>query len=481
MTILSPRRFIAASSGSGSFPAGGVLTGGSFREDDVVDQADAANADRGGEDGWVEGRDLDVVDVDAVQQAPRLGGVAGGERARQLGCEEALLAREQSVSGREREAVLVAHGVDDAELELQVEVPDHPAHDLHLLRVLLPEVDRVRTDDVEELAADGGDGPEVPRPELALEGRAQLGDLDPGLEALGVHLLDRWREQEVDACVGEEAGVARLVTRVAGEVCGLAELSRVHEQAGDDEIAIITRGAQEREMASVERAHGRDEPDPRRAAGRLERPRASPRSCVASSRRTRLRQRPVERLELGRPLPDRGHVRVHRRPVAAGDRAGELEAVLDRARHQRHEPGRRRAGKLQQGGRGPLERDQVAAREHRSRVVEDAPFVGELERLQPEGSGEPEAALPRLLCLGGDGPEGAVELLRAAPLDERLQGVDGEAPLVWVERGERGRAADMADPGAGLDALRDLCNRAVRDAEDEQLGVVLEQAQATLA
>ena len=311
--------------------------------------------------------------------------------------------------------------------------------------------------------------------------RAQLGDLDPGLEALGVHLLDRGREQEVDACVGEEAGVARLVARVAGEVCGLAELSRVHEQAGDDEIALITRGAQEREMAPVERAHGRNEPDPRRAAGRLEgRAHLRDRAQRPHGER-RLRQRAVERLELGLPLPDRGQVRVHRRPVAAGDRAGELEAVLDRARHQRHEPGRRRAGKLEQGGRGLVERDQVAAREHRSRVVEDAPFVGELERLQPEGSGEPEAALPRLVCLGGDGPEGAVELLRAAPLDERLQGVDGEAPLVRVERGERRRAADMADPGAGLDALRDLCDRAVRDAEDEQLGVVLEQAQATLA
>ena len=97
----------------------------------------------------------------------------------------------------------------------------------------------------------------------------QLGDLDPGLVARRVHLLDRWREQEVDACVGEEAGVSCLVTRVTGEVCGLAELSRVHEQAGDDEIA-LTRGAQQREMALVERAHGRNEPDPRRAAGRLE-------------------------------------------------------------------------------------------------------------------------------------------------------------------------------------------------------------------
>ena len=100
------------------------------------------------------------------------------------GCAASLLGgREQSVARREREAVLVAHGGDDAELELEVEVADHPAHDLDLLRVLLAEVGRVRPDDVEELAADRGDGPEVPRPELALEHRAQLGHVDPGLEA----------------------------------------------------------------------------------------------------------------------------------------------------------------------------------------------------------------------------------------------------------------------------------------------------------
>ena len=57
----------------------------------------------GGEDGWVEGRDLDVVDVEAVQQAPRLGGVAGGERARQPGCEErAARARAERFGTRAR-------------------------------------------------------------------------------------------------------------------------------------------------------------------------------------------------------------------------------------------------------------------------------------------------------------------------------------------------------------------------------------------
>ena len=49
----------------------------------------------------------------------------------------------------------------DAQLELEVEVADHPADDLDLLRVLLAEVGASRADDVEELQADGRDGAEV--------------------------------------------------------------------------------------------------------------------------------------------------------------------------------------------------------------------------------------------------------------------------------------------------------------------------------
>src|SRR4249919_308867 len=55
-----------------------------------------------------------------------------------------------------------------------------------------------------------------------------------------------------------------------------------------------------------------------------------------------------------------------------------------------------------------------------------------------------------------------------------------EAPLVRVECGEPRRAADVADPGPGLDSLRHLGDRAVGHAEDDQLAALLEQPYAAL-
>ena len=76
MTIFSPRRFMAASSGRASFPLGGVLTclllcrasepGRPGTGCDVVDEPCLADAYGGGEDALaVEVGDLDVVDVEA--------------------------------------------------------------------------------------------------------------------------------------------------------------------------------------------------------------------------------------------------------------------------------------------------------------------------------------------------------------------------------------------------------------------------------
>ena len=136
-----------------------------------------------------------------------------------------------------------------------------PRDDLGLLRVLLAEVRAVGPDDGEELEADGRDAAEVPGPRLALEAARHLLDLDPGLEARRVHLLGRRHEDEIDAGLLERAQVARLVARVAVEILAGPELRRVHEDADDDDVALGPRGVDERQMARVQRAHRRDEPD----------------------------------------------------------------------------------------------------------------------------------------------------------------------------------------------------------------------------
>src|SRR5207244_4811753 len=106
----SPRARAARAFPARAWPAracaGGCSFGVSF-QDDVVDQAGAADADRGGEDARLEVGDLDVVDGDAVEELAGALRVSGrelaGERHRAL----PLLRREEPVPRRAREPVLL--------------------------------------------------------------------------------------------------------------------------------------------------------------------------------------------------------------------------------------------------------------------------------------------------------------------------------------------------------------------------------------
>ena len=130
----------------------------SFQED-VVDQTGGADADRGGEDAALVER-VDVVDLDPGRggEAARAPRRESASRARAGGRARAARssAREVGVARGEREAVRVADGREDAQLEVavEVEVAQHAAQDGDLLRVLLAEVGGLRADDVEELQAD---------------------------------------------------------------------------------------------------------------------------------------------------------------------------------------------------------------------------------------------------------------------------------------------------------------------------------------
>src|ERR1044072_3113317 len=99
----SPRRFISWSSGSGSFPGAGV-PGAGFRGRVVMGVLLPS--------AW------------CCLSSPGGGGV-GRERARDRSGELAFGLREAAVSRREREPVVVAHRVDDADLEIHVQVAYH--------------------------------------------------------------------------------------------------------------------------------------------------------------------------------------------------------------------------------------------------------------------------------------------------------------------------------------------------------------------
>ena len=66
---------------------------------------------------------------------------------------------------------------------------------------------------------------------------------------------------------------------------------------------------------------------------------------------------------------------------------------------------------------------------------------------------------------------GAVELLGAARLRERLQRVHREPARVGLERGEPRRTAHMGDPGAGRDGRGDLRDRTVGHAQQDEIGL----------
>ena len=172
---------------------------------------------------------------------------------------------------------------------------------------------------------------------------------------------------------------------------------------------------------------------------------------------------------------------LHRIPVAPGDGAGQLEAVVDRAAHEGQEPLWGGAGVLEQARGGPVESDQVVSGHHGARVVEGSLAVGERERMQAQRPRQPKAPGSCLLGLGADSGVGSVELLRAPPLDQRLQGVHAEAPPVGIEGRKRRCPAHVGDPGAGGYRGRYLGDGSVGHAQKHEVAVVLAHRQPPLA
>jgi hypothetical protein len=109
----------------------------------------------------------------------------------------------------------------------------------------------------------------VARPCRSLESLCELLHVDPRLEAGGIHFLSRRLKDEIDACVLGDANVTLLVPGILFEVLCRPELSRVHEDADDDDVAFLPRRVEQGEVPAVQRTHRRHEPD-LLAAGVLE-------------------------------------------------------------------------------------------------------------------------------------------------------------------------------------------------------------------
>ena len=193
--------------------------------------------------------------------------LGSAQRARQRKGTLALLGAQVGVARAHRQAVRLADGRSDLDPHGEVQVVGELADDERLLGVFLAEVRDVRPGHVEEFGHDGGDPLEVTGAGGAVEWAGQPADLDARIEALGIDLLDRRREQDVDALALGQPGVVLFVARVRVEVFGRAELCRVDEQRHDDGCALLACGAHQRQMALVEPAHRGHQADGARRDG----------------------------------------------------------------------------------------------------------------------------------------------------------------------------------------------------------------------
>ena len=148
-----------------------------------------------------------------------------------------------------------------------------------------------------------------------------------------------------------------------------------------------------------------------------------------------------------------------------------LEPVLDRPSHQGLERLRRGARGIHELAGDIVQRDEKCRDEARGRVVERAHLVVELEGLEPERSGELGAGGERLGALPGHRRPRAVELLGPRSSVKVCSGWRLKRRSCGAECLEPAGAARVRDPGARRDRRGDLRDRAVGDAEEDELGV----------
>jgi hypothetical protein len=175
-----------------------------------------------------------------------------------------LRRRQVLIAGAHREPVGIAYRGRADDFHRHAQVRDHAADDGQLLKVLLAEHRDVRLHDVEQLRHHGADALEKPRAKFALQDARQSRHLDArgALGAVGIDLAHFGAEHEVAAGSGQHAGVLERRARIVREVLVRPELHRIHENAGDEALAVAACRIDETHVSGVQVAHGRDEGHP---------------------------------------------------------------------------------------------------------------------------------------------------------------------------------------------------------------------------
>jgi pimeloyl-ACP methyl ester carboxylesterase len=164
-------------------------------------------------------------------------------------------------------------------------------------------------------------------------------------------------------------------------------------------------------------------------------------------------------------------MRLHRLPVAALNRAGQLEPVVDRAAHQGDETflGSSRGAEQLRGN--CVQRHEIIRCDCGTGVVERARLIRELEGPEPEELGQAEADRKPIRCFCSHRRPRPVELFGTTRAREGLQRMQREALSVRGECGERRGAGDVCHPGTGFEARCDLGDGGVRNAEQNDVAL----------
>jgi hypothetical protein len=173
----------------------------------------------------------------------------------------AFLGAHVAVARRHREPVGLAHRRHAHDLERHGEVAHHALDDLELLVVLFAEVGAVGHRHQQELTHHRGDPLEMAGPQRTAQSVGDARDGHSRELLTGIHLVLGRREDDAALRGAQLVEVALLVARIGGEILLRAELRRIDEDARHRNVAAIERALHQADMAFMQRAHRRHQPD----------------------------------------------------------------------------------------------------------------------------------------------------------------------------------------------------------------------------
>ena len=98
------------------------------------------------------------------------------------------------------------------------------------------------------------------RARCSIQPLTQARNFDKGAGACGIHLFCRRSKHQINTRSLEYLGNPLQASGIGGEVFFGAKLGGVYEDGNRHRIAACLRGAHQREMALVQRSHGRHQP-----------------------------------------------------------------------------------------------------------------------------------------------------------------------------------------------------------------------------